>query len=394
MLPFLALAKVKEIGRNGVIWRIFFHETHWPLYMTYFHRHRVVILLAVAAVLLKFFSGNERWVERYYTLGAYPFISEALRALFGWIPFSVGDVLYVAAGAYLVYESVRAVKVLLRKGGKRAALFAGIEKSIRGLLVVYLLFNTLWGLNYDREGVAPQLGITVASYNTDDLEKLVRVLQDRICYDGDHVNAAHREHLNSGQALLQTTLGAYAAVSADLPYLVYRRPSVKPSLLSPLGPYFGFTGYYNPFTAEAQVNTAVPFFVKPFVMAHEMAHQLGYAKENEANFVSYLVLRRSADPELRYSVYFEMHAYALAELLKRDPVQAWLFAKTVHPQYDTDYAAYLAYLNANRNSMEPVISRFYDRYLKLNNQPAGKATYNLVVAWLVGYMKKFGEDAL
>ena len=33
-------------------------------------------------------------------------------------------------------------------------------------------------------------------------------------------------------------------------------------------------------------------------------------------------------------------------------------------------------------------------YLKANNQPGGKLSYNEVVAWLVAYYKKFGAEAI
>jgi hypothetical protein len=36
----------------------------------------------------------------------------------------------------------------------------------------------------------------------------------------------------------------------------------------------------------------------------------------------------------------------------------------------------------------------YGEFLKANNQPAGKKSYNEVIAWLIAYYKKFGVEAL
>ena len=48
----------------------------------------------------------------------------------------------------------------------------------------------------------------------------------------------------------------------------------------------GYAGYLNPFTLEAQVNMlGCQKSTYPITIAHEMAHQLGYAAENEANFI-------------------------------------------------------------------------------------------------------------
>jgi hypothetical protein len=130
------------------------------------------------------------------------------------------------------------------------------------------------------------------------------------------------------------------------------------------------------------------------VVCHEIAHQLGYAKENEANFVSFLVGRNSYNVEFRYSVYWDMYSYAISELLRRDVNTARLYMLTAHPQYQNDTRTYYNYIFESRNVVEPYITRFYDNYLKLNNQPKGKQTYNQVTAWLIAYMKKNGSEGL
>src|SRR5678809_1786278 len=89
-----------------------------------------------------------------------------------------------------------------------------------------------------------------------------------------------------------------------------------------LGNYAGFMGYYNPFTGEAQVNTTVPKFLQPYITTHEIAHQLGYSKENEANFVGYLAAISSPDPVFHYSTYFDLFLYANREVYFFDSVSS------------------------------------------------------------------------
>ena len=104
--------------------------------------------------------------------------------------------------------------------------------------------------------------------------------------------------------------------------------------------------------------------------------------------------RISDNPEFRYSAYYDIYTYAMGELRRYDTTAFKQLRKTVHPQFKKDYRAYLEYLYQNENIVEPLMSDFYDRYLKLNNQPKGKATYNEVVAWLIAYMKKYGREAI
>ena len=74
-------------------------------------------------------------------------------------------------------------------------------------------------------------------------------------------------------------------------------------MLTPLMNYLGTSGYYNPFTSEAQINYQMPVFERPFVACHEMSHQMGYGAEDEANFAGFLAGIGSHDRLLRYSAY-------------------------------------------------------------------------------------------
>jgi hypothetical protein len=249
-------------------------------------------------------------------------------------------------------------------------------------------------LNYDRQGIAQQFGLKVEYYTPADLYELTSVLQQRLNYYAAGVDSLKRLPLNNNQNLFKEGIAAYKNASRQYSFLSYYQPSIKPSMLTYLGEYFGFTGYYNPFTGEAQLKTTVPVFTKPFIVCHEMGHQLGYAKENEANFSSYLAGRVSDNVECRYSVYYDMYGYAMSDLFVYNLPCFIELKKSEHPQVKKDNKTYREYLLKSRNAVEPVMSIAYDRYLKMNNQPHGKETYNEVVAWLIAYMKKYGKAAL
>jgi hypothetical protein len=357
-------------------------------------RDRALNIMALLSIIIKFFSLNEAWVEKYYTHGIYPGISSSLRWLFGWIPFSVGDLFYAAATVYLVYALCRMVSQVAKTGAKKYFSLLLARKVLKISLAIYIVFNAFWGLNYNRIGIAGQLGLKIETHSKDDLLQLTRTLGERLCFYGDKVDSSNRASLNNNLILFNEGVVSFAKVKARYPFLNYAVPSIKTSLLTPVGRYFGFTGYYNPFSAEAQLKTSVPVFVKPFVLCHEIAHQLGYAKENEANLVSFLVGRESTNMEFRYSVYFDMYTYALGELAAENRNEALLFIKTAHPQFLKDRLHYITYLQAQENPVEPVMSRFYDRFLKINNQPKGKGSYNQVVTWLIAYMKKYGVQSV
>jgi hypothetical protein len=357
-------------------------------------RDKLLITLFILTVLIKFLALNEDWVEHFYSEGFYPLISRFLRILFGWLPFSIGDILYLCAVLYLVLKAIKFLGILKKRQIKNYLTWVLVKKFLRLVLWIYLVFNIFWGLNYNRLGMATQLKLDVMPYTVQDLDTLNLTLQKRLNLYAGLVDSAKRISLNHNQPLFNEGIAAYQKVEKSLPFLKYNNPSIKPSLFSHIGHYFGFTGYYNPFTGEAQVKTTVPFFLKPFIVTHEIGHQLGYAKENEANFVAFFACRSSDNPEFRYSVYYEMFHYAIRDLYRQDSSKANYYRETLSPQVKKDDEEFIAYLTRSKNYVEPWITKFYDEYLKLNNQPNGKMTYNEVVAWLIAYQKKFGIEAI
>jgi hypothetical protein len=341
------------------------------------------VLVILLTILIKWASWYPGWVERNYTYGIYPVIARVQRWLMGWVPFSLGDLFYAFLILLVFYQLFRLIKILYRKQFTRKYFVNGLQQAIFFILFVYVLFNLLWGLNYNRLGISAQLQLKVQRYSAADLNTLTFTLQKKLNHYATSVTEAQRDSFNRKSRLFDLAAKAYDHVGNQYHFLKYERPSVKPSLFSYFGNYLGFQGYYNPFSGEAQVNTTIPRFLEPFVATHEIAHQLGYGKENEANFVGFLACRTSESPALKYSVYFDMYSYAIGEVFRRDTTTARIFQQKLHDFY-----------KRHKNPVEPVIMWFYGHYLKANNQPAGKQTYNEVVAWLIAYYKKYGLSSI
>lgn len=357
-------------------------------------KDKSLLFLLLAALVIRLFSWNEAWVERYYTYGVYPFISLVLRTLLGWIPFSIGDILYFFAGLFLFISFIKLVRRIRAHMADKFFWVVFIQKTLKGLLWIYLLFNVLWGLNYDRQGIGHQLNLEVSHYETEDIRQLVTVLHERLNTAAAQLTQSQRQALDNNTTIHQLGIQTYQEARSKYPFLNYKQPAIKTSFYTYVGQYFGFTGYYNPFSGEAQLKATVPRFLQPFIINHEIAHQLGYAKENEANLVAYLTGSHASQPAVRYSTYFETYLYAIRDLGRRDSTMAKSLHTTLHPQVQKDLVELMEYLLKSENAVEPYISKFYDQFLKLNRQPKGTRTYNEVVAWLIAYQKKYGLEAI
>lgn len=357
-------------------------------------KDRILLSLLILILLLKLFSLNEKIVEQYYTSGVYQVISRGLRFLFGWIPFSIGDVLYTCSIAWVVWEVVKLVVLLIKRQARPYFTLTAFLKYLRLGLFVYSIFTLFWGLNYYRRGISSQLGLTVKEYSKEQLINITCQLQEKLNRYAALEDSISRLKLNDNEFLFAKARQTFLLTAGQFPYLRYSQPSLKPSLFGEMGDYLGYTGYYNPFTGEAQVKTTVPVFLKPFIICHEIGHQLGYAKENEANFVSFLACRASGDIDFLYSVYFDMYRYALNDLMHKDLFRAIAISRSVHPRVKNDIRELQRYFLKTKNAIEPLSNKFYDQYLKLNNQPKGFQTYNEVVAWMIAFREKFGTQAL
>ncbi len=351
------------------------------------------IVLVSLVILIKIFSRFPGAVERCYSTGLYPVIAGLQRLLFGWIPFSIGDLFYAVTAIWLLYSLYFLIRnLIMRQAGKEYFLSVA-GRIVFYLLLLYVVFNISWGLNYDRKGIASQLQLQVQPYSTPELTDMVKLMVERL-NDLDSAAHRHRADLDSRRHLFDGAIASYKSLASQDPRFAYPLPSVKPSMFSLIGSYLGFSGYYNPFSGEAQLNMTVPVFSQPYTTCHEIGHQLGYAKENEANFAGFLSARSSDDPNFRYSVYFELYLYAARELYGRDSTQLKPLKEQLHPAIRADFRELQAYLIKYRNPFEPVIGRLYGRYLRANRQPQGMHTYNEVVAWLIAYYKKNGAAAI
>jgi hypothetical protein len=357
-------------------------------------RDRYLVILFIVALSIKLFSTHEEWVEKYYTYGFYPVISKIQRVLLGWIPISVGDLLYIAAFIFLVVKVWKLLKLLSKRMVQEYLSWILFRKYLKLILWIYIVFNISWGLNYNRLGIAHQLNLDVQPYTTEELTELADALQNKMNYYAAYTDFEERIRLDKTANVAAEGYQSFKEASKQYPFLSYSAISVKPSLFSHLAHLFGFTGYYNPFTGEGQLQTTAPVFMKPYIVNHEIGHQVGYAKENEANFISFLTGRVSENNEVRYSIYFDMYLYAARDLGLRDSVAMQQLKKEWHPQVQQDYNYLIDYLKRNKNFVEPYMTSLYDQFLKFNRQPKGRRTYSEVVAWLVAYMKKYGKESI
>lgn len=347
-------------------------------------------IAVVVAVLVSLLSMNRLWVETIYSTHWYPSVASALRRITGRVPFSMGDLLYILAMIYVLKSIVKGIVKVCRRQVDRWDFLKRLLIIVRKLAVLYVVFMLLWGLNYSRLGVTYQLKLHTGNYSTEELTALTGDLLQK-------VNTTRRVlgegpiHCPSYDTLFRQATDAYATASAQYPFFTYHPASIKRSLFSGGLTYLGYTGYYNPFTGEAQVNAVVPPFYLPYTTCHEMAHQLGYGDESEANFIGYLTAKASDQPLFHYSAYYDLFRYANNELYMRDSAAARKNYQALDTLVKQDMRAARKFFSHYKSRMEPIVSFLYGQYLKANHQPQGIDTYDAVTDWLIAYRRRYGS---
>lgn len=347
----------------------------------------LAIFLPLQIVLNRILGNYPLFVEKWYSNGIYPITSALLRRTLGYIPFSLGDFLY----ALLVIMLIRWIVLRIKQRFKDPKRW--ILNSLATLSLIYFCFNLFWGFNYYRLPLHAALEID-NDYTT---EELVELTKDLIATSNElHLGITGNDSVKvdipySKSKILELTTEGYQNIEDHFPELDYIVPSLKRSLYSIPLTYMGFNGYLNPLTNEGQVNTHIVPYKIPTTASHEIGHQLGFAKENEANFLACLTTMNHPDKYFNYSGYTFALSYCLSELYRRDPELAKQLSEELNFGIKENYREVREFWIAHKNPFEPIFMFTYNSFLVANNQPGGMRSYSYVVALLVNYHKSRGK---
>ena len=164
---------------------------------------------------------------------------------------------------------------------------------------------------------------------------------------------------------------------------------VKPIMLSKPMTYTHITGVYTFFTGEANVNVNFPDYCIPFTAAHELAHQRGVAREDEANMIAFLVCMESDDPYIRYSALLNVYEYVASALYSANKEFYRTVYGTLTPEVIREELAYSEFFEEYRENVAANVSEATNNaYLQSQGAQEGTRSYNMVVDLTVAYYKK------
>jgi hypothetical protein len=269
------------------------------------------------------------------------------------------------------------------------------------IIRLYVVFQLIWGLNYMQPDPTKDFHLTVQTPKNSQIAlSEMNALTYELIEELNRTKAAislDKPIEPNFEQVVANVQQAYQALAIEHPSFILQYKSVKKAIFPSLGDYIGFLAFYQPITGEAIIRSDLPILTQPYTMAHEMAHQLGYASETEANFIAFVVASETNDPYLKYSMLLQMFSYAqdaqLLLLAGNKGFDAWKAQieknrSLLSPAVLKDRANIKAFFAARAAKQIQAYSQLYDQFLKWNQQAEGLSSYADVLKWVRAYRLK------
>ena len=263
-------------------------------------RHTLLLLAWTWLGFFFLFRGRRDWMNAICRRAVRPWHRWAGK-LYSPVGFSAAEwviALWVIMGVCFIVQLV----VHIRKNRPWEGFYRWAASVLTMISVLFGLFSLWWGVFYYSDSFVERSGLERRAISPRELQTVTAYFADRanecsslVERGGDGVFTADLD------ALFDHSPALYRAAVREVPCLDGPELRAKPMVFSRLMSLLDYTGFFFPYTAEANVNVDCTMALIPATIAHELAHQRGVAREDEANFCAVLACMADNDPAYRYS---------------------------------------------------------------------------------------------
>ncbi len=372
----------------------------------------VSVLLFLLSVGLMTAASRQPEFAQWYSVHIYPFLVATLGRVSGWLPFSVSELgIYILLLAFIV-TLVRMLWMVIRvrkdrrpdpegetdagKSGTAAhtpqtsqtLIAAWLSGVLLAAGILVFLYVVCCGINYHRRAFSEEEGIVTYKYSTDELQEICLWLTDEINARADKVSRDADGVMEIDSPVQSGAVEAMLRLAEDFPSLSGYYPKPKELMISAVLSYQGLTGIYLPFTVEANYNSDMTAYNKPFTACHELSHLRGFMREQEANFIAFLACISSEREDFQYSGYLSGWVYCMNVLYRTD-YEGWQEIRVLLDEdAEPDLTANDAFWDSHEGMISETSERINDTYLRVNGQADGVQSYDRMVDLIAAY---FGE---
>ena len=343
-----------------------------------------IILYIIAINNVEFADFFNKYISSIFR-GAFAFVSNI-------IPLSIAEILIICSPIILFFLIRYCIKKYT-KSWRDTGIF-GLN-VLAFISVLFSIFILNFGIAYYTTTLDQKLELDKNKVQANELAETANWLIEEINALVDNIDFEEQSSSTmpyTSRKMNNKLLNAYSKISEKYDFISKLTSYVKPIMLSEPMTYTFISGVYTFFTGEANLNTNAPDYSLVYTTAHELAHQRGIAREDEANFIAFLVCLESDDDYIRYCGYMNVFEYVISSLRSAD-ITLWEEAckkLDVRAIYEINTCS-RHYDKYRDNVVGEISGAINDAYLQANGTQ-GAVSYGLVVDLAVAYFHKNIEN--
>lgn len=346
------------------------------------------VMLAAYIVTYTMFDRNPQYADGYREVTKS--VAMILSGAMSYVSFTVAELLaFLLLTAALLYLSFAIYKMCATRE-ILPRLLRMISNILAAGTALLLLFFALYGANYFCSPISERMELEVGKAGKAELIALTEHMRDRA---NEYANIVPRDfdgycEFGNFAGMASLISMGYETLSQEYGFLTSTYAPVKSISTWRLLAAFGMSGIYIPFTGECIIVPDSPDQSIIFTMAHETAHRLAIAPEDEANFIAFLACRANTDRRVAYSGYFMAYIYCVNALYQVDADSARAIQSGVNDNLAKDIAQQNENVRRHDGVLAKIGNQVNDGYLKSYGQAAGSASYGLMVDLLLAEYSK------
>lgn len=290
--------------------------------------------------------------------------------------------------AYIIYR----IACIIGRKDKGKQVYITIMGLAATGLAVYAGFCMLWGVYYYGDNFAQTTGLNDGAVSEEALERVTKYFAARLNEYAEQVERDENGfYAGDREEILNKSPEVFTKAEEKFPCLEAPAVRAKGVHFSRVMSYLDFTGFFFPFTGEANVNLDFPPALFASTVAHELSHQRGVAKEQEANFAAVVASLCYGDADYCYSACMLAYTH-LGNALYGANYEAWLGVyESLEESVRKDMALNSAYWKQFDTPVQTVSNTVYEGFLYSYDQTLGLKSYGACVNLLVNYYAQEAE---
>ncbi|MBQ3378443.1 MAG: DUF3810 domain-containing protein [Clostridia bacterium] len=356
----------------------------------FFKRPRFIVFIFSMVLCTVIDAGRHytRFTETIFPLERMAELKGRMFSVFSNPKLCFAEMFIIAAAVFAVCAVIYLIVRFIRVRRKGRFFVNYIVFLLALVLVIRLFFLVFCGVDYARTPIKEQMGLDTRPQSAQVLFDTALYIQGELNAAADTVARDQKGAFTPSRSARELTAASQEVFEtyADHIYFLHGHYTTPKTVeLSELMNYLLISGFYFPYTGEANVNVRDGRLYFPYTACHEKAHQYGVMREDEASFLAFLACMESTDEDFRYSALVKAYQVLSNRLYYTNLNKYYELSKTLDKRVAFDIQLYREHTIKYVGKASDFSESVNDTYLKSQGQENGTASYgelaDLLIAW-------------